>query len=498
MKKKVRSEIFELLSSFSKQEMKKFGEFLNSPFHNKSRKLIRIYSFIRQFHPEFCNEKLTLEYLHDCWQHSVEFHPPTVRNDLSDLYKLGLRFLSVESYFSRQQNLLSNIFNELNKRNLPNLFDKFLKSNESVINGKFGWNNDLYLERFRVNSQKFNRFDVTANKSGEAKRGSVEIELLDAVFSDLSSYFISQLVPAFAVLTINRLGHGTNIGNSKIHRFFEHLSIDDLSKISQDSSPLLMLKLSCYNAFKNFSSEPLFKKYVSDFKRYMSELDAETLYEHYFSLISYCSLKRMQNIKYDRFDKHLISIYDIMLKNKIYRYKFYRNIPITEFRNMIIISVETGSLDWTKTLITEHLSELEADYRDSAYFLGNALISFRLKKYGESLNYLNKINSNFNFFKFDVYNNRLKIFFESKEYESVLDLIKSYTKTIKKSMWLNFLRRIRTENFVKAIKILSEMRNDNNFEPNKLRDLSRIIKNANDSLWLSQKLNELIKEKGFK
>ena len=55
------SKLTEMVKGISPAEFKKFGEFLNSPYHNKSRKIIQLYELINFSYDEFDANIITNE-----------------------------------------------------------------------------------------------------------------------------------------------------------------------------------------------------------------------------------------------------------------------------------------------------------------------------------------------------------------------------------------------------------------------------------------------------
>ena len=57
----IKSKIVETLGTFSQNEFKTFGKFVNSPYFNSSKSAVKFYNYLRKFYPDFENEKITPE-----------------------------------------------------------------------------------------------------------------------------------------------------------------------------------------------------------------------------------------------------------------------------------------------------------------------------------------------------------------------------------------------------------------------------------------------------
>ena len=57
----LKSNIIQLLSIFSKEEMKEFEKFVKSPFHNNRAEVTRFFDSIKKFYPDFNQKEFTKE-----------------------------------------------------------------------------------------------------------------------------------------------------------------------------------------------------------------------------------------------------------------------------------------------------------------------------------------------------------------------------------------------------------------------------------------------------
>lgn len=48
-----KSNLIQLLSKLSKDELDRFGKFAESPYFNSNRKVVEFFSYLRRFHPGF-------------------------------------------------------------------------------------------------------------------------------------------------------------------------------------------------------------------------------------------------------------------------------------------------------------------------------------------------------------------------------------------------------------------------------------------------------------
>src|ERR1700679_2451451 len=88
------TKVIQLLRSFDKDEAKQFESFLESPFFNTSKKLLVFYKILIQYHPEFESPKLSKEKIYQKMHGNQPYSDPTMRELISNLFKLAKEFIS--------------------------------------------------------------------------------------------------------------------------------------------------------------------------------------------------------------------------------------------------------------------------------------------------------------------------------------------------------------------------------------------------------------------
>ncbi|OWY24707.1 hypothetical protein C7N43_14785 [Sphingobacteriales bacterium UPWRP_1] len=89
-----KSKLITLLQTFSDKEMKRFVEFAQSPYFNKSKNLSRFCELLAKIHPEFSEDSIAKERLYtEVFGIGKPYHDATMRNLISDAMSLAENFL---------------------------------------------------------------------------------------------------------------------------------------------------------------------------------------------------------------------------------------------------------------------------------------------------------------------------------------------------------------------------------------------------------------------
>ena len=497
-KKYLRSNLFELMSTFSKSEMRKFEEFLKSPYHNKSKKLIKAFQFIKKYYPEFKHDKLTLQNIHNFINPKKKYHAPTVRNVLSDVYKYALRYFAVQGFIGNEQSHIHYILYELNGRTLFNLFEKYSNRIKPLINGRKGWNIDLLLENARNISHMFNKELFIMETTGDnSKQTNLINNYHDKEFYFLNSFTISILIEIYINLILSHLDQGLDIHDRRIIKYLENNSFKYLRKQieeNENKNPLVTLSLKAYDTFSNNDDSSKYYDYRKTFFQVVDQLATVVKSTHCQILLSYCLRKREIPEHKKIFSNEMLSLYELMLEKELYKCADTKYLDSLIFRNMIVVSLDAGKFDWISKLINVHIDKLAKKDKEVMQNFGLMYIYFHSGNYDEAMDFANKINPSYRYLIFDITNTKLKIYFERQYYDSALDLIRSHKKTIENTNLISKEGKLKHLDILFIIKTLIMLKTGKKIIDNNLiKDLEMKIGNISlhGSIWCSKKLEEI-------
>ena len=123
-----KSSLLEILRTFDKEEFLKFEDFINSPYHNKNSNILKLFTAIKKYSPEFNNSELEKEIIWKKLLPDKEYNYGTMKNLIHELSKLAMKFIVLEEF---EENILEKdniLMNCLNERNITKLFN--VKMNE--------------------------------------------------------------------------------------------------------------------------------------------------------------------------------------------------------------------------------------------------------------------------------------------------------------------------------------------------------------------------------
>ena len=97
----LKTSVLELLRTFSADELRKFSDFVASPYFNKKTPVENFWKILKKYSPAFDNEKLNREIFWNELFPEKNFNYGVMKNLIYELTQLTEKFMSVKKCLSR-------------------------------------------------------------------------------------------------------------------------------------------------------------------------------------------------------------------------------------------------------------------------------------------------------------------------------------------------------------------------------------------------------------
>jgi hypothetical protein len=475
-----------ILSSLSKTEFEQFYRFLISPYFNRSKDLIKLFSFLRPHYPDFNSPKITHERIYKKIYPGKKFNDGTIRNlfsDFGNILEKFLRYVNYECTFTFDYNLLW----ETNDRGLDKLFEKSYDKISHEHNLKQDTSGLKDLTTFLIENER---------KIFSKRRGRNDYA---GFFNNSTEALLSYLLKTF-FYSISSPGVLKRDFNIKIKynlpdKFFELTNVQGIIEfMKENNSPYAKeLEFEYYLTLAQRSKEEFnlyFSKALELFRDYKSEMPEISLYSSYISLIN------TLNIYITADDKHLKKIaFEIkkeMAESGITsgmkgKYK------TVEFANFIDSALTVGEVKWAKNFLEQKIEATDEDIREDLYNYYKAYILFCEKKFEKSNSHLGKIVKDSPFLRLDSKTLRMRNYFELDYYDSAFSQVDSFKQFLKRNKSISPVKRNSYSNFLKFYTSLLKKKSGAKVEIDSLMEEIKICNRVRNKDWLMEKAFELVK-----
>ncbi len=454
----VRRKFFSLLSGFNDYDLKQFSDFIHSPFFNRSQKVVKLYSYIVKFHPDFSSSKLSEEAIHQKLFSNTNYNSSTIRHLFTDLLKLSEKFFVQINLSRRKHDFYDFLLDELNIRNHDELINEHLK----VIDNSFSIEDiaggDHFLNKFRLETERFNyeMSKLPANK----KSPQTIVDSITRRNKFLISFFVVEIIKGIDALNLLSHKFEFNNQNNLTSHFLNTFDISKLTLFLKNHQELKSYSFifdtynKLFRAFNNIDYEAFYFDYKESVNKHGSKFSRNELAYLNKKLIDYCLLKLKSGKYISNFDEELFNVYENLIINGYYAGSNNNYLSTSLYRNILILALRQKKFTWVETFIDNFLNKLHPSYQKNMYNYSYAMLCFEKKEFENVLEYLNKIKlDNFDM-KIDVKNMFVKVYYKLNYFEGVISAISSYGEFLRHNSFISFERRKSHNNFLKFTKNL--------------------------------------------
>jgi hypothetical protein len=431
-----------MLKGISPSEFKRFGEFLNSPFHNKSKKVLQLYDLINENFEDFDANKVTKEEIAKNLFEGDLNNDQNARTLISNFTSLLEDFLIYEESAKLDIPKKINLLRSLRDRNILKTFDMISKEIDEYNQKNFNRNADYYYNDLTYK-------EITLNYYGENLELDLDKSYIDMSHSADYLYLVNKLKILNSILS-RKILSGKNI----MKEFWGvDQALDYIEKnidIFQKSHPII------YSEYKNLMMvvKPEEIKHYLDLEKHVHEnmerLNDEEQTQVYYSLTNFCVNKIA--LGDDKYNQNLLRIHTAFEKAGFY--KKNKNMYYSDFMSIVLCGLHMKEIKWVKYFYDNYKSNIQHEFKRDTINLAYALIAFEEKKYKECIGALSKINFNYSYFYLKSKEYLVRSYYEQGDTESIIsaiDATKHYIKRHKEilsihydrfTIFLNFISRL--------------------------------------------------------
>lgn len=492
--------IIEILSTFSRNDIKRFREYLCSPFFNKSKKLLTLFETLITFYPDFSSANFTAEKIFKKVNPGLPFNNSTFRNLLFDLSNAADNYMSVKCFSEREFEKMDCLREEQFKRNLSKqLLAGIIKAGLIIEDLKDSGSN-YFLDKFRLTNDINNFYTLFKPKTGN-EAITVLKDNLSEQGRNITAFYTNEIMKIFDNLNSMKKSFDIKEEENFVFKVFQTVDFEKLLYMLSESSGKdqesikFRLSLACFLAFRNLDKVKYYFDYKKLIMRHIRNLRTDEIRSHTINLIRYCMIRSTGNKNdQNKFVKEKFNIYVLILQNKFYRTHVSEFIPIELFRSILIFSLDLKKYTWTYDFIKKYGPKLAPEKRENMFHFSSALYFFYRGKYEETMKHFQKIKYDHFLLKVDMKNLMLRTFYELEMYEQAFSLVDSYKHFLSNDKILSRNEKQLNKNFLNAVhKMLLYLTSDRKTGKYNIENALRL--NFPHKDWALEKFDQLDKIK---
>jgi len=462
------SQLIKLLKTFSPKEIKRFSEFISSPYFNKNKNVIKLFEVVIKAYPDFKQEKITRENIFLKLFPGKKYNGNTLRVLIHLLYERARKFLvqnRIEKDIYRYKEELSS---ELLERELYNESIKEIDKTISELEKSDTRDSDYFQYKFEFGVIKLNCIQ-------KIKQGKYEMYVtkssIETPFKNLSYYFFSKLLTYYGLALNDKKTYNIDIDMVLFEKLFSYFDYELFN-----DSPLIQMYYNIVMIHKT-NDKKYFYTVKNLVQKHEKSLIPMRLLNVYISMENFCIWKIGAGEKH--FRRELFEIQKLFLDKQIYKVEPFMSHYF--YRSVLQNAAKLKEFDWADNFIESYKNELRSDYREAVYCYCKAYLEAEKNNYEKSLDYLSKLQTDEVYLKIDLKLLQAKLYYELDWYDVLNSAIDSIRHLLKSNKFIAENRRSRFSTFIQFLSALNNTRLKK--DEMKIMELKNKIHKTEDLQW---------------
>jgi len=435
--------------SLSKQEEKLLGQWLQSPFFNRSDSLLTLYHYLKECrnHQKPPEKQAAMQLLQLQQDTQLRLHMSALLEQLD-------HFLSYQELFAQQENPSIALVTAYRKRGLPKPFQRSLQRARQLLEAQphrhapyLQAQASLELEQYQHQSslQRMDAFNLQ--------------ELLDR---SEQAFLATQLRQACFALS-----HQT-VYKTKYDLGTLPLLLDQLEQRPELlQQPAIGLYYYCYQFLSHPDRPSYFQAFRALLPQTAHQLPPDILRELHLLAINY-GIRKINQYE-TSFLKDTLHLYQSALQTQLLIENGHLS-PYS-YNNITAIALKVGELAWVEQFVKDYAPFLEKKHRTANYQLNLARIAYFKKQYDTALQHLQSADYK------DLINNLIaktlliKIYYETDEWEALEAHLQAMQVFLRRQKVIGY----HLDNYQNIIRLSKKLITTNRYAPAAIEGLRQQI-----------------------
>lgn len=488
----VKCHFVDVLKTFNPDELKKFRDFLDSPYFNKRKKLLELFDIIKDYYPFFTDENFSRENIFFKLYQDEKFSYGKINEGLSALYQLSINFIKQTAFESNNIYPDVTFVEELRKRSLKNIYYLFEKNSDIKKTTFTDIDSNLFLKQYLLQIESIN-FEFSFEKYNKKEKIEEFISKIGNITISLCNFYISEVV----ALCVNKFNYSTSYSSSEEDIFNKIYHTGIVKKMFEIIKPynkydsyleLLTYYLEAIYDLKDNMKYYTYKQKVFD---NINKMSIDDIGYHLSCLQNYCVIKKRTAENRNEFSNEHLNLQETILEKKLFINTKSQFFVKEQFLNLIT-SYDTDKNKEKIQNLFQYIKYLHPDFREDLKLYAEAHYNFHNYSYEKSLTCLIRLNSLDKTFEEKIDNLWVRNLYEMNNYSGCFDKINLLRKHYRSNSFLNKKRISSQLSFLSTLESLIKIKEKSGrYDAEYLKE--QIDKN--DSIpckeWLLEKCYEL-------
>lgn len=480
------SKLIKALFKLPHASLKRFHEFVYSPYFNKHEGVRQVVDIVLEIHPNTEHHMLSKDKLFVALFPGEEYAPQKVSDVFTYCYRCLEQFFTYQTYESHpdQQNI--HLLSSFRKLGMEHQFEKtFVKTLSNTSSTALPTNN-LHLHYYHLQSEQ-NLYQLG----------------LDDRTKDKSIEQVDQQLDFFYLTTKLRLACEMMNRQNIVKEDFDIHFVDHLQTMIAErpqiveQQPAIAIYSSIWLTLTDANNTAHYYNLIQLLDEHYPSIYIDELRNMYDYAQNYC-IKKI-NTGQQQFLQEIFELYNTLLERNIIFIE--GELSQWDYKNMVTVGTRLKEYARTEGLIHQYKERLPEADRTNAFNYNLANFYYSKKEFNKALELLRDVQYTDVYYSLGARSLLLKVYYEAEEYDPLYSLFDSFKIYLKRNGQVSEYQYYAHMNLVRLTKRITDLRLKLNVssqevlerELKKLKDRMETYKEVTNAQWVLQEIAALEK-----
>lgn len=486
-----KSKLLNILDKISMRELKKFGDYVISPFFNKNEKVISLFELLAAIAPNYTEKNVERTLIFEQLFPKETFKEQKLRYVMADLTKLLEGFithqqLQKEAFFNNYM-----LLNAYAERDIDKYFYSTLKAQQALLQKNKLRDGEYYLYQYLLETADYWFSHIKSNHIKQKIRNN----LLASLMRNLDVYY-----------TANKLKYLCEVNNNNNIMITEQpasfLETQLLEQLQQSSPQQKMLlntpPVTIYHQILrtliDADNETHYENFIEYLNKYASSFKEQELYDIQVFMRNYCL--RRYNSGDSSYLRKIFDLYKLLITKE--RLLLNNSLSQWDYKNIVTIAILLNEMDFAKKFIYQYRDYINKDSRNNVFTFSLAFYYYAQKNYNETIKTLHKVEFTDPYYHIDSNKMLMKCYYELNEIAPLFSTVNALKRYIRRNKQVSKINKSTYLLNLKFAEKLARIKSSGKrYKLPMTQKLRAEIANSrlNDTKWLYTKI-EMLEQKG--
>lgn len=410
----------DLLGKLSRDELKRLGDFLCSPYLNRQKYVTRLYNELVPYYPDFKDPVPLKETIYQRMYPGKPYSDTRMRNLTSDLLSLTEKFISIEAFTADKFSGELYLMEALPAKSMDDMFRrKYRKAAESAAGSNGEPRNETdYLNRLRLESAR--SIFVNRRLPNDARENA---ECYQGIVNETVKFFLASLFKNYALM----LNKSTTFYKYEFDTRFIDLILwymdEGINEYTGDTCIMLYYYFTVF--YRNYDEASYLKLEEFTYNNF-DKIDDPDKLNAITHMVNYCRRQSLAGSK--AYEAKALGLFKFALAKGLWNQN--NKLRPSVYRAIVSTAAGLGEFNWCRDFIDAYQSLQPEEHIISNSALCTARLLFEMKQYDEAIDSLTRVKPIDATYKYEADTLLIRIYYEQNQTEAYIDKVKAFKKWV--------------------------------------------------------------------